>query len=113
MGELASVLDRVVPPSLEAHVTVKLVIALPPVPFAVKPTSTELRPRSIVVSDGASGTIAAMKAPDATEAALSPNPLVATAVQVYVFALVSVPTMIGEVEPEADRVAPPSLEAHV
>ena len=65
------------------------------------------------MSDGASGTIAATNEADATEAALSPKPLVATAVHVYVLALVSESTVIGDVAPDADRVVPPSLEAHV
>src|SRR5207248_2176149 len=37
-GDDAPVVERVVPPSLETHVTVKLVTAMPPLPLAVNVT---------------------------------------------------------------------------
>jgi hypothetical protein len=67
----------------------------------------------IVGADGATGTVAATKELDADDAGLAPSALVATTVQVYVLALVSVPTVTGEVAPDADRVVPPSLEVQV
>ena len=112
-GDVAPVRLRVVPPLLEVHVAVKLVIALPPLPFAVNATITVLFPRVTPVSVGASGTSPATKDDDATEAALSPNPLVATTAHVYVLLFVSELTVIGDDAPDTDRVAPPSLDVHV
>jgi hypothetical protein len=82
IGDVVSDADCGSPPSLEVHVTVKLVIALPPFDPAVNPTVAELEPRSTVVRLGAPGTVATTKELDAVDAALSPKSLVATAVQV-------------------------------
>ena len=88
-------------------------IALLPVPLAVKATIAEPLPPVAEVSDGASGTMPATNDADADEAALSPTALVATTVQVYVFAAVRDPTVIGELAPDADWVVPPSLDVQV
>ena len=77
IGELAPVFDCVVPPSLDAHVTVKPVMALPPVPLAVKVTLAELPPRVAVPIVGALGTFAAVKDVESADHALSPKTLVA------------------------------------
>ena len=82
IGELAPEADWVVPPSLDVHVAVKPVMALPPVPFAVNATSTELRPRTTEVSVGASGVAAATKLDDAADDGLSPKSFETMAVQV-------------------------------
>jgi hypothetical protein len=50
---------------------------------------------------------------EAVDAVLVPMALVAVMVQVYVFAVVSEPTVIGEVVPDADCVVPPLLEVQV
>ena len=82
IGDVALDADRVVPPSLDAHVAVKSVMALPPVPFAVKATMPELTPCVTPVTDGASGTVPARSELDAADAALSPRAFVATTVHV-------------------------------
>ena len=112
-GEVAPDADRVVPPSLEVHVAVNPVIALPPLPLAVKATIPELLPRVRLTNVGACGTVPATKELDAEEATLLPSALVATIVQVYVLACVSEPTVIGDEVPLADCVVPPSLEVQV
>jgi len=112
-GEVAPEAVCVVPPSLEAQVAVKAVMALPPLPFEVNATAAELLPPPTPLRVGAGGLEAATKELEAVDAALSATAFVATAVQVYVLALVSDPTVIGDDAPDADWVAPPSLEAQV
>ena len=82
IGEVAFEADWVVPPSLDVHVAVKPVMALPPLPFAVNATIAELVPRVTPVSDGATGTVPARSELDAAEAALSPIAFVAMTVHV-------------------------------
>ena len=82
IGEVALDTDWVVPPSLDVHVAVKPVIALPPVPFAVKATMPELTPCVTPDNDGATGTVPARSELDAADAALSPRAFVATTVHV-------------------------------
>ena len=88
-------------------------MASPPSALGVAPMAIELEPSTWVVSVGASGTVAATNELEATESALSPKPLVATAVQVYVFVLESEETVTGEVAEVFDWLVPPSLESHV
>jgi hypothetical protein len=88
-------------------------MALPPVLFAVNATVAEFGPRTTDVMVVASGTVAATKLDEAAEAALLPNALVTSAVQVYVLPFVSELTVTGEVALDADWVAPPSLDVHV
>ncbi len=95
IGDVAPLLNSVAPPSLEMHVTVWEVMALPPSAPVVKATLTALRPRVIPVTVGALGTDSAVKLEDAADAALVPMGLVAVAVQVYVSPLVSEPTVTG------------------
>jgi hypothetical protein len=68
----------VVPPSLEVHVAVYLVIAAPLLAGTVNATVAELFPRVTPVSVGALGTAAATNALDAADGALSPRSLLAT-----------------------------------
>ena len=82
MGEVVPDADSVAPPSLEVHVAVKPVIALPPLPLAVNATIAELAPRVTPDNVGASGIVPATKLLEAVEAALSPRPFVASTVQV-------------------------------
>jgi len=112
-GEVAPEAVRVVPPSLEVQVTVKPVMALPPLPFAVKATIAAFVPRVTPVNDGAAGTVPARSELEAEEAELVPMPFVAVTVQVYVLPLVRVVTVIGELPPVAVRVVPPSLDVQV
>ena len=72
----------------------------PTAPFAVNVTIAVLLPCVTPVSVGASGRSPATNDDDATDAALSPNPLVATTVQVYVLPLVSELTVIGDDAPD-------------
>ena len=72
IGDDAPDTDCVAPPSLEVHDAVKLVIAVPPVPFAVKDRTAEFDPCVTPLRVGASGTVPATNAVDADEAALSP-----------------------------------------
>ena len=81
-GEVAFDADWVVPPSLDVHVAVKPVMALPPLPFAVNATIAELVPRVTPVRDGATGTVPATKELDAAEAALFAIELLATTLHV-------------------------------
>jgi hypothetical protein len=81
IGDDAPEADCVVPPSLEVHVVVNPVMALPPLPFAVNATIAVLLPRVTLPMLGAAGTVPATKELEATEAALSPKPLVASTVQ--------------------------------
>jgi hypothetical protein len=81
-GEVAPDAVRVVPPSLDTHVAVKPVMALPPLAFAVKTNVAELAPGVVDVSEGASGTVPATNDAEALDAALSPMVLVAATVQV-------------------------------
>jgi hypothetical protein len=113
IGDVAPDSRPVAPPSLDAHVAVKPVIVLPPVPFAVNATMAELLPRVTPVTVGAGAVVAATNDADAAEAALSPIALVATTAHVYVLVLVSAATVIGELTPDAGWVVPPSLETHV
>jgi len=82
IGDVAPDADRVVPPSLDTHVAVKPVMAVPPLPFAVKATVAELLPGVVEVSDGAEGTVPATNEGEALEAALLPMLFVAVTVQV-------------------------------
>jgi hypothetical protein len=82
MGEVALDADWVAPPSLDAHVAVKPVMALPPLPFAVNATSAELVPRVTPLTDGATGTVPASTELEAADAALLPMAFVAMTVQV-------------------------------
>jgi len=82
MGELAPLLDPLAPPLLEVHEAVYPVMALPPLPPAVKATLAEVAAGVTVVIVGAAGTVAAVKAADAVEFGLFPTPLVAYTVQV-------------------------------
>ena len=81
-GELAPLLDRVVPPSLEVHVTVLFVIALPPLEPTVKETVAAFRPKDTPETVGAPGTDTTVKLLEAAEAGLVPMALVSVAVQV-------------------------------
>jgi hypothetical protein len=102
IGEVVPDADCVVPPLLDVHVAVKLVIAVPPVLFAVKATIPERFPNVTPVTLGAAGAEAATNELEAVDAALSPVPLVATTVHVYVLLFVSELTAIGDVAPDAD-----------
>ena len=82
IGDDAPVFDCVVPPSLDVHVIVWFVIVAPLLPLSVKATLAELLPNVAAPIVGALGVVAATKELVAAEAALSPTPLVATAVQV-------------------------------
>ena len=113
IGEVAFDAVCVVPPSLDVHVTVKPVMALPPLAFAVNATIAELLPRVTPVRLGAAGTVPATNELDTLDAALLPIAFVATTVQVYVLVLVSEPTVIGELAFDAVCVVPPSLEVQV
>ena len=84
MGEVLALADCVAPPLLEVHVTVKLVMALPPVVPAVKGTVADVGTGCVMVpgvKTGAPGTVAATKLAEAAEAALLPMALVASTVQ--------------------------------
>ena len=113
MGEVAPVVDCVVPPSLESHVTVNAVTASPPSEPAMNSTVTALRFRSTEVIVGASARPTATKGAESADAALSPIVFVATAAHVYVLPLDNDPTVIGDVVSDADCGSPPSLEVHV
>jgi hypothetical protein len=113
IGEVAPLADWVAPPLLDVQVAVKPVIALPPLPFALNATVAEVLPLVTPVIAGAGGLDAATNDDEADDAVLSPIALVATAAHVYVLPLLSEPTVIGEVAPDADCVVPPSLDAHV
>jgi hypothetical protein len=113
IGDDAPDAERVVPPSLEGHVTVKPLMAWPPVPFAVNATLTVPLPRVAAPIVGAAGTVPATNELVAADATLVPSVLVAVAVHVYVFAFVSVATVTGEDAPDPVLVVPPSLEVHV
>ena len=113
IGDVAFDADWVVPPSLDTQVAVKPVIVLAPSLLAENDTTAELLPPVTPVMLGAAGGDTARIELEALEAALSPVALVATTVQVYVLPLVSEPTVMGEVALDADRVVPPSLDAHV
>ena len=89
-GELAPDAVCVVPPLLDVHVAVNAVTASPPLLFAVKATMPALLPSVTPVMLGADGLVAATKDADVVDAALSPAAFVATTLQVYVLALVSV-----------------------
>ena len=82
IGDVAPDADCVVPPSLDAHVAVKPVMGLPPVPFAVNATIAELVPRVTVVSDGATGTVPATNELEGADAALLAIELLATTLHV-------------------------------
>jgi hypothetical protein len=113
IGDVAPEADWVAPPSLDAHVTVKPVIASLPSPFAVKATIVEFCPRVTPLMVGASGTVAATNELDATESAPAPIALPATTMQEYVLPLLRELTVIGEAVSEFVWVAPPSLDAQV
>ena len=113
IGEVAPVADWVVPPSLDVQVAVKLVMTLPPSPFAVKATIAELLPRVTPVRVGASGAVPATNDDDAADAVLSAIELLAITVQVYVLPFDSVAIVIGELSPRLARLRPPLLERHV
>jgi hypothetical protein len=113
IGEEAPDADCVVPPSLDAQVAVKPVIALPPLPFAVNATIAVLFPRVTPVTLGATGTVPATNEVEAADALLSPKLFVATTVQLYVLLLVREATLIGEDAPDTVCVAPPSLDVQV
>jgi hypothetical protein len=82
IGDEAPETDWVTPPSLDVHVAVKPVMALPPVAFAVNATIPELVPRVTPVMLGAEGVVAATNDAEAAEEAPSPIALVARTVQV-------------------------------
>ena len=113
MGELAPLPAAVVPPSDEVHVTVLLVMALPPLLPGEKATVTAFAPKVMPVTVGAPGTETATKLDDAAEAGLVPIGLVAVIEHVYVAPLVSDPTVIGEDPPVPVWVVPPVLDVHV
>jgi hypothetical protein len=116
IGEALPLAVWVAPPLLETHVTVKLVIGIPPLAPAVKGTVDEVATGCVTVpgvKTGALGTVAATKLADAADAGLLPTPLVANTVQVYASPLVSVVTVIGELAPVPVRVVPPLLEVQV
>jgi hypothetical protein len=77
IGELVPVFDWVVPPSLDVQVTVYPVMALPPVPLAVKVTLALFGPRVATPIVGALGTFAAVKDDESADHALSPKLFVA------------------------------------
>ena len=81
-GEEAPEVERVVPPSLEVHVTVNDVMALPPLPLAVNATLAELVPRVARPIVGALGTLPATNELVADDEALAPNVFVAVAAHV-------------------------------
>ena len=64
-------------------------MALLPVPFAVNETIAEFAPPFTPLRLGADGTVAATNDAEAVDGGLSPRPLVATTVQVYVLPFVS------------------------
>ena len=78
IGDDAPDTDCVAPPSLDVQNAVKLVIAVPPVPFAVKATVAELLPWVREPSEGAAGVVAATNEVDAADARLSAMVLLAT-----------------------------------
>jgi hypothetical protein len=81
IGEVAPDADWVVPPSLDVHVAVKPLMALPPVPFAVKATMPEFVPCVTPETVGASGTVPARNRLEPAEDVLVPIALVAPIVQ--------------------------------
>jgi hypothetical protein len=103
----------VAPPSLDVHVAVKPVIAMPPFPFAVNATSAELSPRVTLPMLGAAGVVAATNALEAAEAALFAIELLAMILHVYVRAFESDPTVTGELGPVFERVIPPLVDVQV
>jgi hypothetical protein len=112
-GALLSVFDCVVPSSLDAHVTVYPVMALPPVPLSPTATIAELLPRVTLETEGAGGFVPATKELDATDAALSPMEFVATTAHVYVRPFDNEVTVSGELTPVLVRVVPPVLDVQV
>ena len=82
MGEREPVAERVVPPLLDVHVTLKNVIALPPVAPAVNVTTAEPGVWLTPVIVGALGAVAATNDVDALDATLLPKLLVANTVHV-------------------------------
>ncbi len=82
IGDDAPVFDCVAPPSLEVHVIVWFVMAVPPVPLSVNVTLAELLPCVAAPMVGASRTVPATNELVADDAELSPMALVATTLQV-------------------------------
>ena len=96
-----------VPPLLDVQIAVYSVIVEPPL-LAGAVNATVALPEACVTVPivGAPGTVAATNDADAAEAGLVPNVFVAVIVQVYVLALVSAETVIGEVVPVPVFVTP-------
>ena len=111
---MAPELDPVRPPSDDTHVAANLVGAEPLSLPGVKATlsALELATETEVIV-GAAGTSAATAGDDAAEGVDVPTPFVAVTVHVYVYAALSVMTVMGLLAPLAVRVMPPSLETHV
>ena len=88
-------------------------IGLPPLPFDVKATVTELEPRVTLVIDGPAGLVPTMNELDAADAALFAIELLATTVHVYVRPFESELIVMGEPGPLVERDRPPLLERQV
>src|SRR5260221_401540 len=78
----------------------------------LKLTSTLASPRMTDVIIGASGTPSGTIALDSDDSLLSPTPLIAVTVHVYVLLVVRLVTVIGDATVDADPNAPPSLDPH-
>ena len=109
-GDAAPLRDPAAPPSLEVHVAVKPVIALPLFEGATNASEICVFPRVAVGCSGASGTVAGTVAAEAGEAAPVPFPFVAVTVHVYVLPLVRGATDIGDEAPSTEPGVPPSDE---
>jgi hypothetical protein len=95
------------------------VIALPP-SLAGAEKLTVIGPVDVVVEPdtacafvGAPGAVGTVTAFDPLDAALLPTAFVAATVHVYVLPALKDATEIGVVDPELDRVVPPSVDVHV
>jgi hypothetical protein len=96
---------------VEVHVTVKLVIGMPPSEPAKKVTDADLFPRVAVPIVGAAGTVPTIKLLD-TEPAPVPTLFVAVTVHVYVLAFVNPVTVTGLADTLAEPGLPPFDETH-
>ena len=107
----------VTPPSLDVHVAVWLVIALPLLAPIVnvtvnEPVATVVEPDTAFTFVGAAGE-PTITAGDAADARPAPRALVALTVHVYVFPVVAAVTVSGDEALVAVLVAPPSDDTHV
>ena len=114
IGDDKPVLLPEVPPLLDVHDAEYPVIAKPPsLAGAANATVIDASPRVTSVIVGAPGAAAGTTGSDGSDALLVPTPLVAVTVQVYVFALVSPVTVIGEEVPVSVPGAPPSSDVQL